>query len=78
MTSVKIEPAFPGGFTWRRAWIVWGFVWLGVRYGASMRGAHPLRFAPRAFLRWARMMWLWRSGVSLDDALAMERERSEG
>ena len=78
MTSVKIEPAFPGGFTWRRAWIVWSFVWLGVRFGASSRGMHPLRFAPRAFVRYVRMMWLWRSGVTLDDALEMERERSEG
>ena len=55
-----------------------GFVWLGVRYGASIHGTHPLRFAPRAFVRWARMMRLWRSGVTLDDALVMERERSEG
>lgn len=50
--TVKIEPAFPGGFTWRRAWIVWGFFWLGVRFGACGR-MHLLRCAPRAFLRFA-------------------------
>lgn len=77
MTSVKIEPAFPGGFTWRRAWIVWGFFWLGVRFGARSR-MHLLQCAPRAFLRFVRLMRLWRSGVTLDDALAVERERSEG
>lgn len=76
MTSVKIEPAFPGGFTWRRAWIVWCIFWLGVRCNAS--GAHPWRLAPRAFLRFARLMRLWRSGVPLDDALAVEMERCEG
>lgn len=75
--TVKIEPAFPGGFTWRRAWIVWGFLWLGVRFGARSR-MHLLRCAPRAFVRFARLMRLWRSGVPLDDALAVEMERCEG
>lgn len=77
MIPVKIEPVFPGGFTWRRAWIVWCVFWLGVRCGARSR-MHLLRCAPRAFVRFVRLMRLWRSGVSLDDALWMERERSEG
>jgi hypothetical protein len=74
MTAAPQDP-FTDRFTWRRAWICWRVFWLGVRMGAREHRVRPLWLVPRAVARFVRVMRLWRSGVVLDDAIRIERER---